>query len=112
MARGRKGYDDDTAKEIIHELNTTFKSFKDIAEEVGVSVSLITKINNGEVQKYHKFYDGTFPIRLTTKERNEVIYRLYKKNKSIEEIMEMFNVSFSNATVIISRKMKKEKDEE
>ena len=103
--RGRRGISEDKKQEMVKRLTDTFDSFKEIADDLGVSASLVAKVNQGMVKAYAKYYDGTFPIRFTTEERNELIGIKYSRGSSIEELAKEFHI-----TIMIVVKVLKEQN--
>ena len=84
---------------VIYLLSTTSLSRQEISEQIGISVSTITKINTGK-HPYCKKVKIDFPIRktrrtipLTQEEIVEIKKELLNKNFSIKDIAKHFNCS-------------------
>ena len=90
-------------KEVVRLLRDTFKKFKTIAKECGISLSSLYSINKGESKHYNELYDGTFPIRFTNEEKEKLIIGRHKQGATTRELMKEFNMARTTLEKITSR---------
>jgi uncharacterized protein (DUF433 family) len=65
---------------------------------------MISKVNVGMVKSYSEYHVGSFPIRLKTNLRDELLVEKRREGATVDELAEEFNISLMVVVKILSKK--------
>ena len=88
-------------EKIIHLLKFTYKSFEEISKEEDVEITIVSKINRGEIYRQRNqsypircWKPAAKPLKLSYDEVTKIISLLQSTRLSLREIARQFNVEY------------------
>lgn len=88
---------------VVDKLKNSKLSKKEIARLIGCNASSITRIDKGAVEKVRKIYEGEFPIRQTTAQRNAKMYEYFNRTRDLEATALKFDLSPVTVNNMVSK---------